>query len=205
MQTVAAWIFRVRLWWLWLASSFRFRWAHRPLCRRFREDVVSVGGVYLCRSCVCAYCGLLMCGAFIAAMRPSVTATCLTLVSAALVTLALSGPWCYKKLPRTVRDALRWSMGGMIALVGYLFICRELIIALPAVLVFWAFWRFYLGARRKRKMHTCDGCEELASRAVCSGCQVQAEGVRRYEEAATRLYLASGRVPQCLSARRHSL
>ena len=74
---------------------------------RFREDVISVGAVHLCRSCICAYCGLLICGIFLAAARPPVTATCLTLAATALATLALSGPWCYKRLPRIVRDTLR--------------------------------------------------------------------------------------------------
>ena len=201
----ARWAFRVRLWWLWLVCSFRFRWAHRPLCGRFRGDVVRVGGVHLCRSCVCAYCGMIICGVLLAALQPAVTTTGLSLAVVGMVTLVMSGPWCYKTLPRLVRDVLRWAMGAVIAMVGYLFACGELIIAAPAAAVLWVFWRVYLQKRRGRRLRACEGCEELEVRGVCSGCQVQAEGVRRYEEAATRLYLASGRVPECLAGRRYSV
>jgi len=204
-RIIANWMYRARLWWLWLVCSFRFRWAHRPLCEHFRADVIRVRGVYLCRSCACAYCGILTCGIFLALARPTVTEAGIALACTSIVTLALSSPCCYKKLPRAARDALRWAMGTLIAIVGYLFVCRELIIALPASAVLWIFWRVYFRARRQRRLHACDQCEELAARGVCTGCQIQADGVRRYEEAATRLYLAAGRVPECLSGRSHSL
>ncbi|MHC4228592.1 MAG: hypothetical protein ACYSWW_09865 [Planctomycetota bacterium] len=110
-------------------------------------------------------------------------------------TLALSGPWCYKRLPRVVRDILRWTMGAVIAICGYLWISRELIVAIPVTIVLLVFWMAYFNVRRKRRLHACDGCEELSDKGVCSGCRLQADGVRRYEQTATQLYLASGRVP----------
>jgi hypothetical protein len=92
-------------------------------------------------------------------------------------------------------------MGVMIALCGYLLICRELIVAVPAAVVLTLFWRAYFEVRRKRRLHACDGCGELSDKGICSGCRLQAEGVRRYEEAATQLYLASGRMPQSVNHR----
>ena len=110
-------------------------------------------------------------------------------------TLALSGPWWYKKLPRVVRDLLRLSMGTMISLCVYLMVCRELLVSVVVIFVLIIFWRIYLKARIKRRLRACDGCEELSDNTVCSGCELQADGMRKYEHKATELYLASGQVP----------
>jgi hypothetical protein len=97
-------------------------------------------------------------------------------------------------------------MGAMIALCGYLFIYRELTIAVPVAAILYIFWRLYFKARRKRRLHACDGCEELANKGICSGCQFQADGVRRYEDIATRLYLASSQIPDiCTKSKKISL
>jgi hypothetical protein len=195
--------YRIRLWWLWLACSYRFRWAHRPLCSRFRSGVIRVGDIHLCRSCVCVYFGILLFVVLLALLRPSVAAAGIGLGGVGIPTLVLSGPWCYKNLPRVLRDVLRLAMGVMIALCGYLLLCRELVVALPATAVLFAFWRTYFTARRRRRLHACDDCPELSDKSVCSGCQLQADGVRRYEETATQLYLASGQTPNfSLSAER---
>lgn len=110
-------------------------------------------------------------------------------------TLALSGPWCYKKLPRIIRDLLRLLMGTIISLCVYLMVFRELLASVVIIFVLTIFWRFYLKARIKRRLHACDGCEELSDNTVCSGCQLQADGMRKYEQKATQLYLESGQVP----------
>ena len=196
MQTVSGWLFKIRLWWLWLVCSLQFRWAHRPLCARFRSGVIKIGSIHLCRSCVCVYCGILTCTILLILLQPSITGTVIILAVLGIPTLILSGPWCYKKLPRAIRDILRWAMGALIALCGYLLISRELIIAVPVAVALIIFWRVYFKIRRKRKLHACDGCEELADKGICSGCHLQADGVRRYEEIATQLYLKSSQVPE---------
>ncbi len=195
MRTPGICAYRIRLWWLWLVCSYRFRWAHRPLCRRFQSGVIRVAGVHLCRSCVCAYCGILLSALSLAYLRPSVATAGAALAGLGIPTLALSGPWCYKSMPRAAQDYLRLAMGAVMALCGYLLIRRELMIAVPAAVVLLVFWRAYFKVRRRRRLHACDGCEELSDKAICSGCRLQADGVRRYEQAATQLYLASGQAP----------
>lgn len=195
IRAVGTFAYRIRLWWLWLVCSHRFRWAHRPLCARFRSGIVKVGGVHVCRSCLCAYCGIIVCVLSAMALRPSVTLTSIILAGLAVPTLALSGPWCYGKLPRTLRDVLRLAMGVVMALCGYLLFCGQLVVAAAVAAVLFVFWRAYLRARRTRRLHACDGCEELSDEKICSGCRVQADGARRYERIATQLYLASGRTP----------
>ena len=195
MRVLGMRAYKIRLWWLWLACSYRFRWAHRPLCARFRSGIIRLGGLHLCRSCVCAYGGITSCVLLLALLRPSVAAAGMALGGMGIPTLALSGPWCYKKLPRVVRDLLRLAMGAIIALCGYLLLCRELIIAVPIAIVLLIFWMGYFKVRRKQRLHACDGCEELSDKGICTGCRLQAEGVRRYEETATQLYIVSGQTP----------
>ncbi|UCE49686.1 MAG: hypothetical protein JSW47_05970 [Phycisphaerales bacterium] len=132
----------------------------------------------------------------LALLRPSVTAAAITLGGLGIPTLVLSGPWCYKRLPRAAQDLLRLAMGVVVALCGYLLLCREFKIAVPIAAVLFVFWRIYFAVRRQRRLHACDGCEELSDKGVCSGCRVQADGMRRYEETATQLYLASGQTPK---------
>ncbi len=195
MQALGMCAYKVRLWWLWLACSFRFRWAHRPLCSRFRSGIVRTGGIHLCRSCLCAYCGILACALSLVLLRPSVTQVGMVLAGIGTPTLALSGPWCYTKFPRAARDVLRLTMGAVIALCGYLLLCRELMVAVPVAVVLFVFWRAYFRVRRAQRLRACDGCEELSDKGICSGCRLQTDGARRYEQIATQLYLASGQTP----------
>jgi len=195
MRALSGVAYKVRLWWLWLVCSFRFRWAHRPLCARFRSGVIKVGCVHLCRSCLCAYCGILVCGLSLMLFRPSAANAVAALAGLGVPALALSGPWCYKKWPRAMRDVLRWATGALISLCAYLLICGELIVAGAAAAVLLIFWRAYFHIRRRRRISACDGCEELPDKGVCSGCRLPADGIRRYEEIATRIYLSSGQTP----------
>ncbi|MHC4431151.1 MAG: hypothetical protein ACYTBS_04870, partial [Planctomycetota bacterium] len=141
MHALGLFVYKVRLWWLWLACSFGFRWAHRPLCSRFSTGVVRMGGIHLCRSCLFAYTGMLSCMLSLILLRPIVTQVGVILAGLGAPTLVLSGPWFYKKLPRAFRDILRFSMGVMIVLCGYLLLCREWMIAGPVAVVLFVFWR----------------------------------------------------------------
>ena len=138
---------------------------------------------------------MLVCVLALILLSPSTASVSVVLFALGAPTLALSGPWCYKKLPRTVQDVLRFTMGAVIALCGYLLLCREWMVAAPVAMVLFIFWKAYLEVRRRRRLRACDGCEELSDKGICSGCMLQAKGVRRYEKIATQLYLASGKVP----------
>ena len=44
---------------LWLRKTASFYWAHKPLCAAYKDDVLRIGGIRLCRSCFLAYSGML--------------------------------------------------------------------------------------------------------------------------------------------------
>ncbi|MHA1911027.1 MAG: hypothetical protein ACTSYA_04945 [Candidatus Kariarchaeaceae archaeon] len=53
------WI-RVKLAWKRFLLSWRFLFAHHPLCDSYRDQVFLVFGVYLCQGCTLLYSGLLL-------------------------------------------------------------------------------------------------------------------------------------------------
>ena len=185
----------LRLWFLWLRQSYRFRWAHGPLCSHFRGGVFRIGRVHLCRSCVCAYCGFFLCAAgclFFDAVRES---TAILLLCLMAPTIGFSTPQLYRRYPRLVRDLLRFSMGCCIALCICAMLRGNILVSATCASIFLLFWKRYFGIRRKRKAEACNRCPELEQKGICSGCRLQADAVRAYETEATNLLLASGICP----------
>ena len=191
-----AWRTRLALSRLWVRHTYRFHWAHKPLCDRFRHEVIRVGGVAVCRSCTMVYAGLatavVACLVFHGALEPVAPWLLLGLGGG---TVAGSLPWWYKRWPRSVRDLLRFSLGLTIALCGYLLVSGHLLAGLAGIAVLGGFWKMYKALRGTRKARACDGCPDFEEIGICPGYREQAEQVRRYEVAATELLLSRGLVP----------
>jgi len=187
--------FKFRCWFLWLRHSYRFRWAHRPLCERFHAGVLRIGPVHLCRSCICVYGGLIgfavLC-ACVGALRVSVTSWLLGLM---VPTVILSMPLLYRRLPRPLKDVLRFGMGACISLCGYAMLRGNIFVAAACVGVLFLFWKMYFAMRRRQKAEACQGCPEYGIESICTGCRVQAEAIRAYETEATHFLLASYQQP----------
>lgn len=185
--------------WLWLSHVYPFYWAHKPLCERFRRDVLRIGRIHFCRSCTMAYAGIalgiLLCVSFREPLRDVAPAGFAALAG---VTLALSFPVWYRRWTRPMRDVLRGMMGGTIALCGYLLLWGAPLPGLIGVAVLALFWRGYLAVRGSYRLKVCAGCPHLQENAICPGFALQAERIRRYEEKATDLLLARGHVPEAV-------
>ncbi len=193
------WRRRLAWQWLWLSYVYPFYFAHKPLCERFRRDVLRIGHVHVCRSCTLVYAGIgsvaVLCWLFRAALQE--TAVELVLVLAG-VTLALSFPAWYKYWPRPMRDVLRFALGGLIALCGFLLVSGHFVVGLAAAAGLLATWKAFMALRNRRSARRCDGCPRLSAertrlsaKRICPGYALQASMIRRYEEAATELLAAS--------------
>ncbi len=176
---------------LWLTHAYPFYWAHKPLCGRFRQDVVRVGHVHLCRSCLLAYTGMAV-GIATCVGNPTWLQVYGVLVFSVLATatVLLSLPLWYKRWPRPMRDVLRFSMGLTIPLCGYVLFSGHIVTGIVGAVVLVAFWRFYLTLRRARRLESCAGCSELGTQSICSGYCMQAGQLRVYEEKATAWVMA---------------
>lgn len=187
-------IFNIHLKWMWLRHTHTFNWAHKPLCERYRSGVLRIGRLYVCRSCLFAYSGILI-GIIAALVYPTRIADLeLTRLLFVLVPVVVSSyPRLYKKLPRFSQDILRFVMGGIIGIIPFLLIHRNFISGMTCVFVMGVFWRIYFHQRKIRKLHACDSCPELDLPEICSGFQHQSEAVRLYEIEATELLYRTGR------------
>lgn len=181
---------------LWLRKTYSFNWAHKPLCQHYRQDVIRIGHIHLCRSCVCAYLGLFT-GLLFPILAPASFHSFgrIIVLTLMLVILPLSYPTIYKKLPRRVRDVLRFALGGLLACCGWLLFTGNLILAFTSLLLGSIFWKTYYRKREKRKIEDCLSCDEYEDGKICSGYRIQAQHIREYEEDATDYVLRTGYVP----------
>lgn len=182
---------------LWLKHACSFYWAHKPLCSRFAEDVLKLGPVYLCRSCTAAYTGVFA-GVLLALLAPVSSKYFPSAFLAALPgVLIFSIPPLYKRLPRLLRDVVRFTSGMLIPAGFFLCTGPGYLIGILGLAALFVFWRIYLHMRKARKLRECDGCSELGENRICSGFAMQAGHIRKYQTEADELLIATGYVPEC--------
>ena len=173
--------------WLWLKWSWPFRWAHKPLCDRFRHDVLRLGRLHVCRSCVCIYSGMLA-AVLTFSLAGSVVSTAWPILAAGLLaSVGFSYPGWYRRWSRPVRDALRFGAGFFCVLGFLLTVDAHWPTGNGLGLLLVACWLYFFRVRGGIKSSACDGCAEVGCHSVCSGYQFQAELARGFEEEASDL------------------
>ncbi len=195
-------VIKAYLKWLWLSKTYSFLFAHKPLCSHFQEDTILVRGVYLCRSCVITYLGIIAGCIITPVAGMSAKSISLFLLVLLLVTLPLSHPAIYKKMPRSLRDILRFNLGVIISfsvlLPAYY---HEFLFPLVVIGISFIFWKFYYKKRSIRKIQFCEKCSEYQTEAICSGYQMQATLIREYEDKATEFKYKTGYIPKILQGK----
>jgi len=167
MSVLNSHLYNGKLKWLWLRHSYRFRWAHKPLCDRFSEDVLQVGNVHLCRSCTFLWLGVIVAAAA-AILLPSLRINIATVApQLLLVTLLSSAPLFYKQWPRYVRDLLRFSLGASFPLWICLILMGNIFMGVATAAGGLVVWKIYSNSRKIRKAHACEGCPELDQPQIC--------------------------------------
>jgi hypothetical protein len=184
---------------LWLKKTWTFRWAHKPLCSAYRMDVLRIRNVFVCRSCLCVYSGMLL-SLTALAFFPAICAEYCGGILAFLLsfTLPLSHPTLYRRLPRPLRDACRLSLGFAAVQIPVAAGSGHAILALAAVLLCVALWKVYYRQRATRKIQFCHACREYSPDSACSGYSRQLSLLREYEQEATEYLLSTGYTPAIL-------
>lgn len=187
---------------LWLRKTASFYWAHKPLCAAYKDDVLRIGAIRLCRSCFLAYFGMLS-NLLALILFPGLYADYGHILLAALLSVALplSYPALYTRLPRRFRDICRFSLGLLIVQTIWGLLNGHAMLALVAIVLSCALWRVYFRKRSTRKIRRCLTCDEYSGDRVCSGFATQVNLLREYEEEATEYILGTGYVPKILSNR----
>ncbi|PID76519.1 MAG: hypothetical protein CSB24_06215 [Deltaproteobacteria bacterium] len=185
---------------LWLKYAYTFIWAHKPLCNRYRTEVIKFHHIYFCRSCFFLYAGFIFAIICYAVFFDFVSVFCvyiLFILSSLIIPLSL--PSIYKKFPRIIRDILRFLLGISLILSGITVIHGHIMVFLAAVIIFLAVKKIYSQQRARRKLEICFSCPEYSEEKVCSGYSKQLVMIRKYEDEATDYLLASNYVPDCLN------
>ena len=189
---------RLRIRMLWPKHTYSFYWAHKPLCARFAEDVLKLGTIYLCRSCSATYVGMFT-GIALLSFTPESSGLFPMMFLAVLIgVLIFSVPSLYKRLPRFVRDMVRFASGILIPASVYLCSGPGYRIGILGLGALFLFWCVYMRMRKRRKLKECDGCPELELNRICSGFEMQANHIRRYQTEADELLAESGYMPECV-------
>ena len=188
--------------WLWLSKTYSFRWAHKPLCTHFKKDTISFGGIFLCRSCLFTYLGIITTAILTICFSESPNSISKLLVALLLITLPLSHPSIYKNNPRPIRDILRFNLGVIISFSLLLLIYHhEFFLPLSVVGISLIFWRFYYQKRSIRKIQFCEKCSEYRKESICSGYKFQVTLIREYEEKATEHMYKTTYIPKILQGK----
>ena len=186
------WPTRWRLKREWYRSCYTFNWAHHPLCKTFQTDVLRIGNFHFCRSCTCVYIGIFTTlAAILWGMQPFREHQLAISASVIATTILLSFPAIYKKLPRLLRDLVRFGMGATIVLAISVFWTSYWPLAAGLVFVLFYFWRYYFRLRKIRRAKACQNCPEYGQGPTCSGTELQIASLRKYEEAATEILYSS--------------
>lgn len=163
---------------LFLKSNYWHMFAHKPLCEKYKNEVIKLKKVYFCRSCFFIYLGLFT-GLFFQ-FKPV-----LYVVSLSLIGL-FSTEVFYKLLNRKVRDLVRFLSGFLILNTLY-FMMKLNIIGLYGTSIIFLVRHFYYEKRINRKLKECNGCVEVGRGEVCSGFIKQLPSMRKYENELTKL------------------
>ncbi|WP_417465320.1 hypothetical protein [Kordiimonas sp.] len=171
---------------LWYRYCGWFTFAHKPLCNHYKAGVLRIGPLAVCRSCTIVYVTMALAGIACALFSDSVaTKTAQTALACLMViTILVSYPPLYRKLPRWGCDLARGSLGAIIAVTA-----AQLISAPQAPLplinagVLVIIWFTFGAIRQKAKRGKCNTCPEYREGHICSGYAQQSVNVRKYEEA----------------------
>jgi hypothetical protein len=118
------------------------------------------------------------------------------------ITLILSWPPIYKRLPRLNRDILRAMLGALIPATVYVALFGSMILAVAGTGCMAIFWQAASRKRQQYKFSICEGCSELPLQSACSGYQQQLVSIRRFQDEAMLVRMRYGGPPQIQSRSR---
>jgi len=174
--------------WLWWRHTWFFNWAHKPLCEPYREDVLRLGPLRICRGCSALWFGALVVGPITLSLAP--LALWSAIFAALFVTsAALSHPALHSRWPRVMRDGLRVATGCLPTLALGMLANGHSLFCIGALLLLASTYLIYRRLRAPRGLHKCATCPE-SGQGVCSGYALQAQAIRTWEEEASQREMA---------------
>lgn len=161
---------------------YKFLFLHKPLCDRYKNSTLKLFGLYVCRSCLFLYTGLII-GIFVVLTKvQSVVIDKYFWLgfSGAFLTLVVSHPYIYGKFSRVSRDFIRFYDGLFLGAVVCVSFKISINTGIAALVLFWLIKRIYNRKRSGEKI--CAGCSELKEGTTCSGYKEQKQAFLDLDE-----------------------
>ncbi len=168
--------------------SWRFKFAHHPICTNYRTHFWKVGGLYLCQGCSLVYSSFLITLLFLIIFHVILLPAQYLIVGMSLLVSIL----LIEKYNANLRFIKRLARVGTGLGLGISFsaflLYPDLFIKLGGLFVSLAgFYLFNYIRRTKEKEDKCQTCADYQGHKICYGLRLEAEAMRKYSEYASDL------------------
>ncbi|MCA9400593.1 MAG: hypothetical protein KC713_03130 [Candidatus Omnitrophica bacterium] len=165
----------------WWKSFIPVIFAHKPLCRFFQKDLLRIGPVHLCRSCVLLYLSMVLTVPAILIFQSRFLANQAGWVIFVFAVLFISYPKWYHHYSRFFRDVLRLALGAVLPSIIVLAVFQQWLTSSLLCCLLMGFKWIYSHESRKLQQKVCEGCPEYHDQGICSGFQLKSQRMRQYE------------------------
>jgi len=169
--------------------SWKFYFAHHPLCDRFKDHVWHIPfGIIVCQGCFLVMLGVVLGITSFFIFNPSLTSFEWFLFALFCISLPLMVE-LLKIENRKIKHLIRLVTGfGLAGLVWVVF-TAELDGKIIAFVIGTMGYTLFLKTRKKKQgTDICEGCPSLSSVEICEGLSQKAIAMQQYSEYLTKIY-----------------
>ena len=168
--------------------SWRFTFAHHPICPTYKSHYWEIKGLYLCQGCSLVYAGFLSALSFLVFFQISLTSIHYLFVGlGVLIPILLLE--MFKLEQRTIKRLSRAGIGiGVGVSFSAFFLHEDIVVKVIGLLVtIIGFMVFKQVRKTAKKDDLCRSCPEYRSKKICRGLRFEAEAMRKYSDYASDL------------------
>lgn len=174
-------IFKLKLTW-------RFKFAHHPLCQNYSDQVFKIGNIYLCQGCTLIYSGLVIGLLSGIIFNPSFSIQIWAIIGVSLmvptfVVQVVKLPRMFKRIARFLNG---FDLGAIFFSIFILPKWSHRIIMIVSISVTYLAFRIIHKHKRKER-DLCESCNELKTGKICSGYKLRAEKELEYSKYAEQI------------------
>jgi hypothetical protein len=168
--------------------SWRFTFAHHPICASYKDHYWKIKGVYICQGCTLVYSSFFVALLFLLYFQITLEQFHYLIVGVGvlipIIIIELA-----KIEQRIIKRLTRILIGIGIGLFCSAFLLHdEFIVKLIGFLIiFIGFFSFKQVRRSTRREDKCNLCSEYKNNVICSGLRLEAEAMNKYSDYASDL------------------
>ncbi len=168
--------------------SWRFRFAHHPICSNYQAHIWKIGGLYICQGCSLVYFSFLLTLLILIIFQLTFLPIQYILIGIVLLVPIL----LIEKLKLNKRFIKRFARSGTgigIAVSFSAFLIQtDLIIKISGLLIsILGFYAFKFIRRTIQRENRCQSCPDYQENKICYGLRLEADAMRLYSEYASDL------------------